>query len=305
MWHHAACCQAVSYLYLPEFVVHIAGLPSVTNSVWQSSGKKNQFEGGRTLKAVILAGGLGTRISEETQLRPKPMIEIGGKPILWHIMKIYSAHGVNDFVICCGYKGYIIKEYFANYFLHMSDVTFDMQNNQMEVHQRNAEPWRVTLVDTGEHSMTGGRLRRVAKYVKEEESFCFTYGDGVADVDIGGLINFHRQHGKQATVTAVQPAGRYGALNMEVGTVKSFIEKPQGDGGWINGGFFVLSPRCLDLLTDDACIWEAGPLETLADQGELKAFEHIGFWQPLDTLRDKNQLEELWYSDKAPWKVWK
>ena len=257
------------------------------------------------MKAVILAGGLGTRISEETHLKPKPMIEIGGKPILWHTMKIYSAHGVNDFVVCCGYKGYVIKEYFANYFLHMSDVTFDMQNNKMEVHQQNAEPWRVTLVDTGDNSMTGGRLKRVANHVKGEEAFCFTYGDGVSDIDISAQLAFHKQHGKRATVTAVQPTGRYGALSMEGNAVRGFVEKPQGDGGWINGGFFVLSSSCLDLLTDDACIWEAEPLKALATQGELMAYEHNGFWQAMDTLRDKNHLEELWQSGKAPWKVWK
>lgn len=254
--------------------------------------------------AVILAGGLGSRISEESHLKPKPMIEIGGKPILWHIMKIYSAYGINDFVICCGYKGYVIKEYFANYFLHMSDVTFDIKNNSMEVHQRNAEPWRVTLVDTGEHSMTGGRLKRVARYVQSEEPFCFTYGDGVADVDIGALINYHKQHGKRATVTAVQPLGRYGTLKIEGDMVRNFVEKPLGDGGWINGGFFVLSPNCLELLTDDTCVWEAAPLQALADHHELMAFQHNGFWQPMDTLRDKVQLEELWQTGVAPWKIW-
>ncbi len=257
------------------------------------------------MKAVILAGGLGTRISEETSTRPKPMVEIGGRPILWHIMKSYSAHGINEFVICCGYKGYVIKEYFANYFLHMSDVTFDMQKNQMEVHQHHVEPWRVTLVDTGEDTLTGGRLKRVADYVKDEEAFCFTYGDGVADVDIGALINFHRQHGKLATVTAVQPPGRYGALNMDGNAVRGFIEKPQGDGGWINGGFFVLSPSCLGLINNDACSWEGEPLMQLASQGELMAFQHRGFWQPMDTLRDKNHLEELWQNNKAPWRMWK
>ena len=259
---------------------------------------------GYIMKAVILAGGLGTRISEESHLKPKPMIEIGGKPILWHIMKIYSAHGINDFIVCCGYKGYVIKEYFANYFLHMSDVTFDMKNNKMEVHQRNAEPWRVTLVDTGEKTMTGGRLKRVSRYLQNEEVFCFTYGDGVADVDIGAQLNFHKQHGKCATVTAVQPPGRYGSLDMENNVVRSFIEKPLGDGGWINGGFFILSPSCLNLLTDDACIWESEPLKTLANEGELMAFEHNGFWQPMDTLRDRTQLEELWQSGSAPWKIW-
>lgn len=256
------------------------------------------------MKAVILAGGLGTRISEETSTRPKPMIEIGGRPVLWHIMKIYSSHGINDFIICCGYKGYIIKEYFANYFLHMSDVTFDMENNQMEVHQHNAEPWRVTLIDTGEHTLTGGRLKRIADYVKDEEAFCFTYGDGVADIDINALVTFHKKHGKAATVTAVQPAGRYGALDMDGDRVSGFIEKPQGDGGWINGGFFVLSPSCLELIDNDASSWEDNPLTQLASQGELRAFHHKGFWQPMDTLRDKNQLEDLWQRDKAPWKVW-
>jgi len=256
------------------------------------------------MKAVILAGGLGTRISEETHLRPKPMIEIGGKPILWHIMKLYSAHGVNEFVICCGYKGYYIKEYFANYFLHMSDVTFDMANNRMEVHERHAEPWKVTLVDTGDDTMTGGRLKRVARYVQDDEAFCLTYGDGVSDVDISGQIAFHRQHGKAATVTAVQPPGRYGALQIDGARVAGFMEKPRGDGGLINGGFFVLSPRCLALIEGDETSWEGQPLVDLADQGELMAFEHQGFWQPMDTLRDKNQLEDLWNSGKAPWKIW-
>ncbi len=256
------------------------------------------------MKTVILAGGLGTRISEETHLKPKPMIEIGGKPILWHIMKLYSAHGVNDFVICCGYRGYMIKEYFANYFLHMSDVTFDMRHNDMEVHQRNAEPWRVTLVDTGEETLTGGRLKRVADYIRDEEAFCFTYGDGVADVDIARQIAFHRQHGKLATVTAVQPPGRYGALNIEGDRVAGFTEKPRGDGGLINGGFFVLSPKCLDLIADDRCSWEGPPLTQLAEQAQLMAFAHQGFWQPMDTLRDKNYLEALWDSGKAPWKIW-
>lgn len=257
------------------------------------------------MKAIILAGGLGTRISEETSVKPKPMIEVGGRPILWHIMKIYSAHGINDFVVCCGYKGYVIKEYFANYFLHMSDVTFDMQNNKMEVHEGHAEPWRITLVDTGEGTMTGGRLKRVAQYVKNEDAFCFTYGDGVADIDITELVAFHKRHGKQATVTAVQPPGRYGALNMDGTSVRGFIEKPQGEGGWINGGFFVLSPSCLGIIADDTTSWEGEPLSCLAVQGELKAFEHRGFWQPMDTLRDKNHLEDLWQGGKAPWKVWK
>ncbi|HMB56353.1 MAG TPA: glucose-1-phosphate cytidylyltransferase [Arenimonas sp.] len=256
------------------------------------------------MKAVILAGGLGTRISEETHLKPKPMIEIGGKPILWHILKMYSAHGVNEFVICCGYKGYIIKEYFANYFLHMSDVTFDMASNQMQVHERHAEPWKVTLVDTGEETMTGGRLRRVARYVQDDEAFCFTYGDGVADVDITRQIAFHREHGKNATVTAVQPPGRYGALTLAGTAVTGFTEKPRGDGGLINGGFFVLSPKCLDLIEGDATSWEGAPLATLARTGQLQAFEHPGFWQPMDTLREKTLLEDLWSSGKAPWKVW-
>ncbi len=254
--------------------------------------------------AVILAGGLGTRISEETHLKPKPMIEIGGKPILWHIMKSYSAHGVNNFVICCGYKGYLIKEYFANYFLHMSDVTFDMQSNQMEVHQRKAEPWRVTLVDTGDNTMTGGRLRRVTEYLKNEESFCFTYGDGLSDLDISREIAFHQQHGKLATVTAVQPPGRYGALTMQDSVVTGFTEKPRGDGARINGGFFILSPRCIDLIADDNISWEGEPLSELALRGELMAFQRDGFWQPMDTLREKNMLEDLWASGKAPWKVW-
>jgi glucose-1-phosphate cytidylyltransferase len=256
------------------------------------------------MKAVILAGGLGTRISEETHLRPKPMIEIGGKPILWHIMKMYAAHGVNDFVICCGYKGYVIKEYFANYFLHMSDVTFDMASNRMEVHHQKAEPWRVTLVDTGEDTLTGGRLRRVAEYLKDEEAFCFTYGDGVSDLDITKAIAFHVQHGKLATVTAVQPPGRYGALQLNGSQVTGFYEKPRGDGGLINGGFFVLSPSCIDLVDGDMCSWEGAPLTRLAIDGQLMAFEHHGFWQPMDTLREKNMLEDLWASGKAPWKVW-
>ena len=256
------------------------------------------------MKAVILAGGLGTRISEESHLKPKPMIEVGGKPILWHIMKIYSHYGINDFVICLGYKGYLVKEYFANYFLHMSDVTFDMRHNNMEVHQRNAEPWRVTLVDTGEETLTGGRLKRVADHIRDEEAFCFTYGDGVADVDIARQIAFHRQHGKLATVTAVQPPGRYGALHIEGDRVAGFTEKPRGDGGLINGGFFVLSPKCLDLIADDRSSWEGQPLTQLAEQGQLMAFAHNGFWQPMDTLRDKNHLEALWDSGKAPWRIW-
>ena len=257
------------------------------------------------MKAVILAGGLGTRITEETHLKPKPMIEIGGKPILWHIMKIYSAHGVNDFIICCGYKGYLIKEYFANYFLHMSDVTFDMQHNKMEVHQQYAEPWRVTLVDTGENTMTGGRLKRVEDHLEREESFCFTYGDGLSDVNITDLIKFHRDHGLKATLTAVTPPGRFGALEIHADQrITSFHEKPKGDGGMINGGFFVLSPTVIDLIDSDQTIWERAPLEHLAESGQLKAYEHGGFWQPMDTLRDKNYLEELWAGGQAPWKTW-
>lgn len=256
------------------------------------------------MKAVILAGGLGTRISEETHLKPKPMIEIGGHPILWHIMKSYAAHGVNEFVICCGYKGYLIKEYFANYFLHMSDVTFDMQNNSMEVHERHAEPWKVTLVDTGEDTMTGGRLKRVARYVQDDEAFCFTYGDGVSDLDIAASIAFHQTHGKLATVTAVLPPGRYGALQRDGDQVAGFIEKPRGDGGWINGGYFVLSPKVLDLISDDHVSWELEPLANLAANKQLMAFEHAGFWQPMDTLREKNLLEELWLSGEAPWRTW-
>jgi glucose-1-phosphate cytidylyltransferase len=256
------------------------------------------------MKAVILAGGLGTRISEETAMRPKPMIEIGGKPILWHIMKTYSHHGINDFIICCGYKGYVIKEYFANYFLHMSDVTFDISKNSMEVHQRNAEPWRVTLVDTGEDTMTGGRLKRVAEYIKDEESFCLTYGDGVGDVNITELVAFHKAQNVKATLTGTIPPGRFGALDLKDSKVKSFMEKPKGDGAMINGGFFVLSPKVIDYITDDKTIWERDPLERLAKEGDLAAFPHHGFWQPMDTLRDKLHLEELWQSRKAPWKVW-
>jgi glucose-1-phosphate cytidylyltransferase len=255
------------------------------------------------MKAVILAGGLGTRISEETSTRPKPMVEIGGMPILWHIMKIYSAHGIHDFIICCGYKGYVIKEYFANYFLHMSDVTFDMQNNKMEVHHRNAEPWRVTLVDTGDETMTGGRIKRIAQYVKDED-FCCTYGDGVGDVAISDLIRFHKQHGKLVTLTATQPPGRFGALRLLGNDVLSFQEKPQGDGNWINGGFFVLSPKVMDFIAGDTTLWEREPLDDLANVGQLAAYFHTGFWQPMDTLRDKNHLEELWASGKAPWKIW-
>ena len=258
----------------------------------------------KNIKAVILAGGLGTRISEETHLKPKPMIEIGGKPILWHLMKIYSSHGINDFIICCGFKGYVIKEYFANYFLHMSDVTFDMSNNKMKVHQQNAEPWTVTLVDTGEETQTGGRLKRVASYLKNEKAFCFTYGDGLANVDITKLIKFHESHGKLATVTAVQPPGRYGALNRDNDLVTGFVEKPKGDGGWINGGFFVLSPKSIDYIDSDDTAWEQKPLKDIALKGELMAYEHKDFWQPMDTLREKNLLEELWESGKAPWKNW-
>ena len=256
------------------------------------------------MKAVILAGGLGTRISEETHLKPKPMIEVGGRPVLWHILKMYSSHGINDFVICCGYKGYIIKEYFANYFLHMSDVTFDMQHNEMQVHHKKAEPWRVTLVDTGEDTLTGGRLKRVAEHIQNEDAFCFTYGDGVADIDITREIAFHHRHGKLATVVAVQPPGRYGALERAGDQVTGFIEKPRGDGGLINGGFFVLSPKVLAHIDGDQTSWEGAPLTQLARQGELMAFEHTGFWQPMDTLRDKNLLEDLWSSGKAPWKTW-
>ena len=256
------------------------------------------------MKAVILAGGLGTRISEDTVNRPKPMIEIGGKPILWHIMKIYSAYGINEFVICCGYKGYVIKEYFANYFLHMSDVTFDMRTNAMQVHQQYAEPWKVTLVDTGELTMTGGRLRRVRDFVKDEEAFCFTYGDGLSDINIPALIEYHKQQRTLATLSATYPPGRFGALDIRENKVGSFKEKPKGDGGMINGGFFVLSPRVIDLIPGDECVWEREPLEKLAANGELAAYQHDGFWQPMDTLRDKNHLEELWQSGKAPWKVW-
>jgi glucose-1-phosphate cytidylyltransferase len=255
------------------------------------------------MKAVILAGGLGTRISEETQIRPKPMVEIGGRPVLWHVMKIFSAHGIHDFIICLGYKGYMIKEYFANYFLHMSDVTFDMKDNRMEVHERHAEPWRVTLVDTGEATATGGRLKRVQGYLKDE-SFCFTYGDGLSNVDIRALLDFHRKQGTAATITAVQPPGRFGALDVDKNRITGFREKPQGDGGWINGGFFVLGPEVFGHIEDDATVWEREPLERLARAGDLSAFQHRGFWQPMDTLRDKTLLEGLWASGRAPWKVW-
>lgn len=256
------------------------------------------------MKAVVLAGGLGTRLSEETAIRPKPMVEIGGMPILWHIMKMYSAHGVNEFIICCGYKGYVIKEYFANYFLHMSDVTFDMQANSMHVHQKRAEPWKVTLVDTGDTSATGGRILRIADHVRDEEAFCLTYGDGIGDIDIAASLDFHRGHGKKATVTATFPPGRFGALDIHHDQVRSFQEKPKGDGAMINGGFFVLSPRVLDYLHDDDTIWEQEPLQKLAAEGELMAWQHQGFWQPMDTLRDKTYLEELWASGSAPWKTW-
>ena len=255
------------------------------------------------MKAVILAGGFGTRISEETHLKPKPMIEVGDKPILWHIMKSYSSYGINDFVICCGYKGYMIKEYFANYFLHTSDVTFDMKNNEMNVHRKSAEPWKVTLVDTGLKTMTGGRLKKIKKYV-EDESFCFTYGDGVSDINITKLIEFHKKNKMLATVTAVQPPGRFGTLNINKNKVMNFEEKPSGDGNWINAGFFVLEPQIFDYIKDDSTIWEKQPLENLAKQNQLSAYKHTGFWQPLDTLRDKNYLEEIWNSQKAPWKRW-
>jgi len=255
------------------------------------------------MKTVILAGGLGTRISEETSVRPKPMIEIGGKPILWHIMKIYSSHGIHDFVICLGYKGYLIKEYFANYFLHMSDVSFDMRSNKMEVHQKFAEPWRVTLVDTGDTTNTGGRIKRVRQYL-DDDDFCMTYGDGVSDVDIGALVAFHKARNTLATLTGVQPPGRFGVLNLAKYMVASFEEKPQGEGGWVNGGFFVLSPKVIDYIEGDATIWERESMERLAREGELCAFLHRGFWQPMDTLRDKNHLEELWRSGRAPWKTW-
>jgi len=255
------------------------------------------------MKAVILAGGLGTRLSEETVIKPKPMVEIGGRPILWHILKVFSCQGINDFVICCGYKGYLIKEYFANYFLHMSDVTFDMAENRMEVHQRFAEPWRVTLVDTGEDTGTGGRLKRVRNYLGDED-FCLTYGDGVADVDLRKLIEFHRTSGLLATLTAIQPPGKFGVLDLSDTAVRRFKEKPDGDGSWINGGFFVLSPKVLDYIEGDATFWEKEPLERLAQEGQLNAFFHHGFWHPMDTLRDRNYLETLWQAGQAPWKLW-
>jgi glucose-1-phosphate cytidylyltransferase len=255
------------------------------------------------MKTVILAGGLGTRISEETHLRPKPMIEIGGYPVLWHIMKIYSAHGIHDFIICLGYKGYVVKEYFSNYFLHMSDVTFDFTDNKMEVHQRNAEPWRVTLIDTGEQTMTGGRLRRVRQYL-DDEDFCFSYGDGIGNVNITKLIEFHREQETLATVTAVQPPGRFGALDLEQNKIIRFEEKPYDDGSWVSGGFFVLSPKVIDYIDGDQTAWEKGPIENLAKDGQLAAYRHNGFWKPMDTQRDKVYLEELWSSGKAPWKIW-
>ena len=256
------------------------------------------------MQVVILAGGLGTRISEETSSRPKPMVEIGGKPILWHIIKMYSAHGFKDFIICCGYKGYMIKEYFANYFLHMSDVTFDMMNNNsMQIHQQHAEPWKITLIDTGENTLTGGRLKRVSQYLGNGD-FCFTYGDGLGDVDLTKLISFHRAHGKLASITAVQSPGRFGALDLDGNSVRNFVEKPHGDGMYINGGFFVLSPKVIALIDDDSTIWERKPLEALSSSGQLQAFKHSGFWQPMDTMRDKQHLEELWATGKAPWKMW-
>lgn len=254
------------------------------------------------MKAVILAGGLGTRLSEETILKPKPMIEIGSHPILWHIMKIYSHHGIKDFIICCGYKGYIIKEYFANYFMHMSDITFDMENNKMEVHVRKSEPWRVTLVDTGEETMTGGRLKRVANHL--DDDFCFTYGDGLIDMNIQKAIAFHKAHGKLATITAVKPAGRFGALEIDGSKVTAFKEKPRGDGAWINGGFFILSPKVIDYIADDKSLWEQEPMHELAALGQMEAYYHEGFWQPMDTLREKHMLNDLWSAQKAPWKVW-
>ena len=256
------------------------------------------------MKAVLLAGGLGTRISEETNVRPKPMVEVGGRPLLWHIMKTYSHHGINDFVVCCGYKGYVIKEYFANYFLHMSDVTFDMSENKMEVHQRYAEPWRVTLVDTGNETATGGRLKRVSDYIRDEEMFCFTYGDGLTDLDITGSVAFHRRHGRHATLTAVVPPGRYGAVECDGDQVFNFTEKPPGDGGLISGGYFVLSPAVLDYIEDDMTPWERGPMVRLAADGQMMAFRHSGFWQPMDTLREKTMLDDLWNMGRAPWKVW-
>lgn len=256
------------------------------------------------MKVVILAGGLGTRISEESHLRPKPMIEVGGRPILWHIMKIYSSYGFNDFIICCGYKGYVIKEYFVNYFLHNSDITINIKNNKVEVHENGSEPWSVTVVDTGENTMTGGRVKRIQKYLKPDESFCLTYGDGVADLNIADLVKFHKAHGKMATVTATRPPGRFGQLHLEDKMVTHFEEKPLGEGGYINGGFFVLNSDVLNFIPDDSTVWEKGPLENITKSGQLAAFLHDGFWQPMDTLRDKNYLESLWSEGKAPWKKW-
>jgi glucose-1-phosphate cytidylyltransferase len=256
------------------------------------------------MKAVIMAGGLGTRLSEETTVRPKPMVEIGGRPILWHILKIYSQHGINDFLICCGYKGYLIKEYFANYFLHMSDVTFDMRENRMQVHQSVAEPWRVTLIDTGDNAGTGGRLKKVAPFLEGEDCFCMTYGDGVSDLDITAAISFHREHGKSTTVTAVQPPARFGGLGLDGSTVYAFQEKPKGEGGWINGGFFVLSPEVLNEVHEESSMFELEPMQNLTARNEVRAFFHRGFWQPMDTLRDKQRLEELWATGRAPWKTW-
>ena len=257
------------------------------------------------MKAVILAGGLGTRISEETMVKPKPMIEIGGKPILWHIMKIYSHYGINEFIICCGYKGYVIKEYFANYFLHQSDITFDMSNNKMKIHQERAEPWKITLIDTGDNTMTGGRIKRIRNYLDDNDNdFCLTYGDGVSNIDITKLIKFHKNHGKMATISSVFPQARFGSLEIENNQVKKFVEKPRGDGALINGGFFVVNKKAIDFIDGDSTIWEQEPLDILAKSGELMAFKHEGFWQPMDTLRDKTYLEELWRSCKAPWKLW-
>ena len=287
-------CRSSIFIRNPEMIITILQFEIKAIRL-----KKKEY----ILKVVILAGGFGTRISEETHLKPKPMIEVGGKPILWHIMKTYSAHGIHDFIICCGYKGYLIKEYFANYFLHMSDVTFDMSNNTMQVHQQYAEPWKVTLVDTGENTLTGGRLKRVSHYLQSEKCFCFTYGDGLADINIKDQIAFHLNHGKLATITAVQPPGRYGALKLDKEKVTGFMEKPRGDGGLINGGFFILSPQCLNLIKDDNTIWEVGPLTELAHTEQLMAYTHNGFWHPMDTLRDKNYLEELWRSGNAPWKI--
>jgi glucose-1-phosphate cytidylyltransferase len=256
------------------------------------------------MKAVILAGGLGTRLSEETNSKPKPMVEIGGKPILWHIMKMYSSHGINEFIICCGYKGYVIKEYFANYYIHQSDVTFNLENNQITIHKERAEPWKVTLVDTGDNTMTGGRLARVKNYLKDEQAFCFTYGDGVSDINITSLIQFHFNHKKKATLTGVLPPGRFGAIEIKDSSVLSFNEKPKGDGAFINGGFFVLSPQVIELIEGDSSIWENEPLSKLAENGDLMVYKHDGFWQPMDTLRDKKYLNNLWEDGNAYWKTW-